>query len=48
MAKNAVTGSLQAADEIGTEAGSLVRKALLGAASLPHDIIDALLTGKTE
>ena len=41
-------GTLQAADEVGSEAGSLVRKALLNAVALPHDIIDALLTGKTE
>lgn len=41
-------GTLKAADEIGSEAGSVVRKALLNAASLPHDIIDALLTGKTD
>jgi len=39
---------LKAADEIGSEAGEIVRKALLGAVSLPHDLIDALLTGKTE
>ena len=41
-------GSLRAADEIGSEAGSIARKALLNAAALPHDVIDALLTGKTE
>lgn len=34
-------GTLQAADEVGSEAGSLARKALLNAAALPHDIIDA-------
>ncbi len=48
LAKHAVIGTLKAADEIGSEAGALVRKALLNAAALPHDIIDALLTGKTE
>ena len=48
LAKSAVMGTLQAADEIGSESGSLVRKALLNTASLPHDLIDALLTGKTE
>ncbi len=48
LAKSAVTGSLRAADQIGSEAGSLVRKALLSAAALPHDIIDALLTGHTD
>lgn len=48
MAKNAVIGALQAADEIGSEAGGLVRKALLNAVSLPHDVIDSLLTGKKE
>lgn len=48
LAKSAVKGTLKAADEIGSEAGSIVRKALLNAAALPHDIIDALLTGKTE
>ncbi|MDP3955049.1 MAG: hypothetical protein Q8Q15_01665 [bacterium] len=48
LAKSAVMGTLKAADEIGSEAGSIVRKALLNAAALPHDIIDALLTGKTE
>lgn len=41
-------GALNAADEIGSEAGAIVRKALLGAAALPHDVIDALLTGKTD
>lgn len=48
LAKNAVVGTLKAADAIGSDAGSLIRKALLNAAALPHDIIDALLTGKTE
>lgn len=48
LAKSAVMGTLKAADEIGSEAGGIVRKALLNAAALPHDIIDALLTGKTE
>ena len=43
-----VDEALKAADEIGSEAGSLVRKALLNAVALPHDVIDALLTGKTE
>ncbi len=47
-AKAAVMGALQAADKIGSEAGGIVRKALLNNAALPHDIIDALLTGKTE
>ena len=48
LAKSAVMGSLRAADEIGSEAGGIVRKALLNAAALPHDIIDALLTGKSD
>lgn len=48
LAKSAVMGTLKAADEIGSEAGGIVRKALLNAAALPHDIIDALLTGKNE
>lgn len=48
LVKSAVIGTLQAADEVGSESGSLVRKALLNTAALPHDIIDALLTGKTE
>lgn len=48
LAKSAVMGTLKAADEIGSEAGGIVRKALLNAAALPHNIIDALLTGKTE
>ena len=48
VAKNAVMGALAAADEIGSEAGGIVRKALLNAVALPHDIIDALLTGKKE
>lgn len=48
LAKHAVLGTLRAADEIGSETGTIVRKALLNAAALPHDVIDALLTGKTE
>ncbi len=48
LAISAVKGTLKAADAIGSCAGTLVRKALLNAAALPHDIIDALLTGKTE
>lgn len=48
LAKHAVLGTLRAADEIGSEAGGMVRKALLNAAALPHDVIDALLTGKTD
>lgn len=48
LAKSAVMGTLRAADEIGSEAGGIVRKALLSVAALPHDIIDALLNGKTE
>lgn len=45
LAKNAVLGTIKAADEIGSEAGTVVRKALLNAATLPHEVIDALLTG---
>ncbi len=48
LAKSAVMGTLRAADEIGSETGSLIRKTLLNAVALPHDIIDALLTGKTK
>lgn len=48
LAKGAVLGVLRAADEIGSETGVIVRKALLNAAALPHDVIDALLTGKKE
>ena len=47
-AKDTGVNVTEAADEIGSEAGSIVRKALLNAEALPHGIIDALLTGKTE
>lgn len=47
VGKGAVIGVLRAADEIGSEAGGVVRKALLHTAALPHDVIEALVSGKT-
>src|SRR3989344_5538761 len=38
-------GVIGAADDIGSEAGSVVRKALLSAAALPHDVIEAAVKG---
>lgn len=39
------TSAVRAADGIGSEAGSSVRKALLSAASLPRDIVEKLVKG---
>jgi len=43
VAKEAVLGAVEAADQIGTDAGSSVRKALLASASLPKDIVESAL-----
>ncbi len=45
FAQAAVIGVIHAADKVGTESGAVVRKALLSAASLPHDVIEAAIKG---
>lgn len=47
IAKNTILGGIHAVDEIGSTSGKLVRKTLLNTATLPHDLLMALLTGKT-
>ena len=45
VVRESVVGVIRAADDIGSEAGSVVRKALLSAAALPHDVIEAAVKG---
>ena len=46
--KSAVTGVIHAADNIGSEAGATVRKALMNAASLPRDIVEKAIGGSAK
>lgn len=43
-----ILGSIKAVDEIGSVAGRAFRKALLNTAALPHDLLIAFFTGKTD
>jgi hypothetical protein len=40
-----VVGAVHAADAVGSEAGSSVRKALLSAAALPRDVVEKAIEG---
>ena len=44
----AATGVIRAANEIGTEAGTTVRNALLSASSLPRDVIESAIKGSSK
>jgi hypothetical protein len=43
--EEAVVGAVHAADAVGSEAGSSVRKALKSAAALPRDVVEKAIEG---
>ena len=45
---SAVVGVIHAADNIGSEAGSTARKALLNAAVLPRDVVEKAIEGSVK
>ncbi|KKU55621.1 MAG: hypothetical protein UX78_C0018G0017 [Candidatus Amesbacteria bacterium GW2011_GWA2_47_11] len=44
----AVSGAIRAAEKIGGQTASIVREALLGAATLPRDVVERVLKGSEE
>jgi hypothetical protein len=48
VAKGAVEGTLDAADEIGSKGGSMAKKAAENIAATPHDVAKSAWTGKPE
>jgi len=44
----AIQGAVKAANQVGSEAGSAVKKALLAAAPLPRDVVEKAIKGSSK